>query len=394
MCVLMLTTRITPAQAENPVTFSAAEARTIASFGPWPPTPVRDASNRVSGNARAAQWGARLFEDARLSANGQVSCKTCHDAQFGFGDGRKTSVGLAPLVRNSPATMNLAGQRWLGWDGGSDSLWAHSLRPMLDAREMGASLALIAARVRDDPTHRADYQAVFGQAPSADDEALAVDAAKALAAFQETLVTPRNGFDAFRDALVAVSSTGSANSTQTTQSPQNAHGMGVFAVSPDAQFSAAAQRGLKIFVGKGNCFFCHTGPKFSNGEFADIGIPFFTGVGQVDNGRYGGIIRVRQDRYNQLGRYNDAPTRADGLATRTVDLSQRNFGEWKVPSLRGVSRTAPYMHNGSLATLRDVVRHYSELNPDRLHTDGEAILKPLKLTDQEMDDLVAFLQAL
>ena len=82
------------------------------------------------------------------------------------------------------------------------------------------------------------------------------------------------------------------------------------------------------------------------------------------------------------------------MGTSHVELQHRNFGEWRVPGLRNVALTAPYMHNGSLATLRDVVRHYSELNEDRLHADGERILKPLKLTQAETEDLVAFLESL
>jgi cytochrome c peroxidase len=77
-----------------------------------------------------------------------------------------------------------------------------------------------------------------------------------------------------------------------------------------------------------------------------------------------------------------------------VELQHRNFGEFRVPGLRGVAQTAPYMHNGSLATLRDVARHYSELNEDRLHADGERVLKPLKLDAQEIEDLVTFLESL
>jgi cytochrome c peroxidase len=82
------------------------------------------------------------------------------------------------------------------------------------------------------------------------------------------------------------------------------------------------------------------------------------------------------------------------VRTRHLATEHRNFGEFKVPGLRNVARTAPYMHNGSLATLADVVRHYSELSPDRIHSDGEAILKPLKLNEGESKDLVAFLESL
>ncbi len=94
------------------------------------------------------------------------------------------------------------------------------------------------------------------------------------------------------------------------------------------------------------------------------------------------------------GPYNDDPLRASATGTKHVSLEHRNFGEFKTPSLRKLALTAPYMHNGRLATLRDVVDHYSNISPDRLHSDGEAILKPLKLSEQEARDLVAFLESL
>lgn len=95
-----------------------------------------------------------------------------------------------------------------------------------------------------------------------------------------------------------------------------------------------------------------------------------------------------------LGRFNDDAARAGATGTRHVELQQRNFGEFRVPGLRNVALTAPYMHNGSLPTLRDVVRHYSDINEDRLHSDGERILKKLHLDDGEKQDLLAFLASL
>jgi cytochrome c peroxidase len=111
-------------------------------------------------------------------------------------------------------------------------------------------------------------------------------------------------------------------------------------------------------------------------------------------GRHGGIKALRESPFTRLGAFNDDPAKAPGTATRHVDPQHRNFGEFRVPGLRNVARTAPYMHAGSLATLHDVVRHYSDFDPDRLHADGEAILKPLGLAGGEIDDLVAFLESL
>ena len=107
-----------------------------------------------------------------------------------------------------------------------------------------------------------------------------------------------------------------------------------------------------------------------------------------------GIEKLKASPFNLLGRYNDDRSGSSAVGTKHVQVQHRNFGEFRVPGLRGVAQTAPYMHNGSLATLEDVVRFYSELNEERLHADGEKILKPLKLSPGEVSDLVAFLQSL
>ena len=123
-------------------------------------------------------------------------------------------------------------------------------------------------------------------------------------------------------------------------------------------------------------------------------MPFFIKPAGVDPGRQGGIKRLLASPYNLLGAHNDDATKGNATGTRYLRPEHRNFGEFKVPTLRNLTLTAPYMHNGSLATLRDVVRHYSELDEDRLHTDGERILKPLNLSEAESADLVAFLESL
>ena len=96
----------------------------------------------------------------------------------------------------------------------------------------------------------------------------------------------------------------------------------------------------------------------------------------------------------RAGEVNDGDAEQNAVATRQVRLTQRNWGEFKVPGLRDVALTAPYMHNGSLPTLRHVVLHYSNLDEERLHTDGEKILRPLDLDHQQVEDLLSFLQSL
>ena len=345
--------------------FSKEEIAKILQHGPWPPPPGRDPSNRVSGKREAIAFGEKLFFEPRLSGTGSVLCATCHAPFRAFQDGRSRAFGLQEVDRNTPSVLNARFHRWYGWDGANDSLWSQSIRPLLDAREMKATPAHVARRIRE--LFSREYESAFGRQPPADDEHVLVDAGKALAAFQETLVSGRTPFDEFRDALARGQSTG---------------------------YPEAAKRGLKIFIGKGNCSTCHFGAHFTNGEFADTGIAFFVGPGRVDPGRSEGLKRLKGSPYNLLGRFNDDASASTATGTRHVELQHRNFGEWRVPGLRNVAETAPYMHNGSLPTLRDVVKHYSELNEERLHADGERLLKPLRLTPAEVDDLVAFLESL
>jgi cytochrome c peroxidase len=349
--------------------FTEAEVRAIAAHGPWPPPFRADPSNRVSGNPQASALGERLFFERRLSVNGEVSCSRCHLPERNWADGEPRARGLALVDRNTPSLTNVRLARWFGWGGAHDSLWSQAVRPILEAREMGASAAQVAKLVREDADYACRYRKVFG-APPAEDERVLVDVAKALAAFLETVTSGRTPFDEFRDALVSHDAAGIA------------------------RYPEAARRGLALFMGKGSCSACHAGPAFTNGEFHDIGIPFFIEPGRVDAGRHEGIRQLLASRFNLLGPYNDDATRSTATGTRHVSLEHRNFGEFKTPSLRNLALTAPYMHNGRLATLRDVVDHYSTLSPDRLHSDGEAILKPLRLTDGESRDLVAFLESL
>ena len=349
--------------------FTDAEKRAILRHGPWPAPWTPDPTNRVSGDPEAIALGERLFFEPRLSPSGKVLCATCHAPFRGWQDARARAFGLSEADRNTQSLFNVRYNRWFGWDGAGDSLWAQSIRPMLDAREMGGSQAHAAALVRGDAELSCRFERVFGTPPPAADESVLASIGKALAAFQETLVSGRSPFDDFRDTL-------SRND-----------------ISSMEKYPEAAQRGLRIFIGRGNCGTCHFGPLFSNGEFHDAGVPFFT-KGGVDPGRHGGIRKLEANPLNLLSSHNDDRSGASAVKTRQVALEHRNFGEFKVPSLRNVALSAPYMHNGSLATLADVVRHYSEINPDRLHSDGESLLKPLRLSPRESADLVAFLESL
>ena len=359
---------------KNQLSFTAQEIALIGSFGPWPVKNQSDPSNALSGNPLAIALGGKLFVYKRLSKNNDLSCASCHQANKGFSDGLAVSQGRIQLQRNSQSLWNLKGQNWFAWDGSSDSLWLHSLKPMLHPDEMGASLEHIAGALRSDAAIAAAIEKlplhnirIGANTPS--EQRLALSAAKALAAYVETLQSKQTAFDRFRDALMV------SNPNQATTYP------------------LAAQRGLKLFINKGNCISCHAGPNFSNGEFADIGVGHFRKDRSVDSGRHAGASSVLKDPYNLLGQFSDvAPS--EQTHTRFIAMNHTLFGQFKVPSLRELVHTAPYMHDGRIATLKEVIKHYSSVGADRLHSDGDKSLKALNLSESESDDLVAFLETL
>jgi cytochrome c peroxidase len=362
---------MSPAQqdlAAKPV-FTDSEIGIILSHGPWPAPAQADPTNRVSGRADAIELGTRLFFDQRLSAKGTVACASCHVPERNWTDNLRHGVGMSEVDRNTPTLMNLSGSRWYGWDGVSDSLWSQSLRPILDERELAATPRHVAQLMRSDEQLSCRYRKAFGTPPSpTDDEAVFVGVGKALAAFQETLVSGRTPFDRFRDALAGV------------ERPSL------------GDYSEPAQRGLKIFIGKGGCTACHSGPNFTGGGFFRTGLS--APRGQQDPGRQAGIRQLLESRFNLLGPYNDDKTGASAAPTREAPLEKASFGEVKVPSLRNLILTAPYGRDGGVETLAEVVRHYAGLDPVRLHAKDGRPAKPLDLSPREQTDLIVFLQSL
>lgn len=360
--------------------FTPDERAAIVSHGPWPPPPLRDPANALEGRPAAIAFGRRLFHDRRLSADGRVACASCHVPARGFNDRRATAAarqGEGP--RNTPTLWDVAQQRWFGWGGGTDSLWAASMVPMLTTGEMASTVPALAARVRAAPDLAAGWRRAHGLSADrglpADDEAVVVGLAKSLAAWQATIVSPRTPFDDFRDALARGD------------------------LKAASRYPLAAQRGLRLFIGEARCSVCHSGPRFSNGEFGDVGVPFFVPAakgGGVDSGRHAGLLALQRSRLTRLGPHHDGDAATDprALLTRQLTMEPRHFGEFRVPGLRQLAHTAPYWHDGSAATLADVVRHYSRLDEDRLHADGERILRRLNLSPRQAADLEAFLRTL
>jgi cytochrome c peroxidase len=286
------------AAARADVRFTDTEIAAILAHGPWPTPMAADPTNRVSGKREAIELGERLFFDQRLSPSGRFSCGSCHVPERNWTDNRTRGAAIAEVGRNTPTLMNLRLARQFGWDGATDALWKQSVRPMLDARELGSSPRHVADLVRKDEELSCRYRQTFGAPPSStDDEAVLGDVGRALAALVETFETPPTPFDRFRDALARGEP-----------------------ITPWI-YSEAARRGAKLFVGKANCSSCHSGPNFSSGELRDNGFSKLAAPRRPDPGR---------------------------------------DGAFKVPTLRHLLLTAPYGHHGEVETLADVVRHYSE----------------------------------
>ncbi|CUH48885.1 cytochrome-c peroxidase [Ruegeria atlantica] len=351
------------------VLLSDDEIQQTLSFGPWPISFQSDPSNRVSNDTRAIALGAALFNDPVLSVDGAFTCASCHDPEQAFTTSDARAFGRVQLDRNTPSLRNLAGLRWYGWGGKSDSLWAASLHPIIEEHEMAHSKESLKTAVSES-SYIDEFEAIFGDIQIQDPELVLVNTAKTLSAYLETLATGRTQFDDFRDALENQDLAAAAN------------------------YPEAAQRGFQLFIGRGNCVLCHNGPRFSNNEFHDAGVPYFLSETEVDDGRFGGLNFLLSNAYTLDGNWSDDPEKQGAWVVRSVRRSHSDFGTFRTPSLRGVAETAPYMHDGSLIDLDAVIRHYSEIDTERLHADGEAILSELNLSEQEIADLAAFLESL
>ena len=331
--------------------------------------PPPDPTNALADSPAAARLGQRLFFDARLSGDGMSSCASCHDPRLGFADGQPLPEKGA---RHVPALVNLAWQRWFFWDGRVDSLWAQARQPIESPDELGGSREALARLLALDPTLAREYEALLGaRAPDHEPVRVLANAGKALAAYLRRLESRDSAFDRYAAALA--------------KGDEEAM----------AAYPASARRGLSIFVGRGNCSLCHAGPNFSDAEFHDTGLAPLGGGKLFDAGRMAGVEKLLADPFNAAGAFSDE---RDGERARELATLARGSGLWgqfKTPTLRSVALSPPYMHQGQLATLRDVVRFYSTLEggvPAGHHR--EQVLKPLELTEPEIDDLVAFLESL
>jgi cytochrome c peroxidase len=301
--------------------------------------------------------GRKLYFDTRLSRDGTVSCATCHDVSRGFTDHRNVSEGVGDHLgrRSAPTTMNAALFQTMFWDGRATTLEEQAKLPILNPIEMGHPDGASAVKaLQADPAYVGLFQKAYGRAPTYE------DVGRAIASFERTLIF----LDAPFDKYVAGDST---------------------AISP------AAQRGLVLFGGKARCVSCHmlnaSNPLGTDNLFHNIGVSARTqnfeqlaqkGLAAIKGGadeRSLDSLALETD-LSELGRFITTRNRSD-------------IGAFKTEQLRNVGITAPYMHDGSLRTLWDVVDHYNKGGETNPYLDGG--IEPLDLSEAEIDDLVAFL---
>ena len=280
------------------------------------------------------ELGRRLFFDVRLSSNDTIACATCHRPDHGFADPRRFSVGVAgtPLKRHTPHVQNLAWAHTLFWDGRASSLEEQALAPIRNPEEMGLPGDTAAAKLSRLPEYKTSFEAAFGSTG-----VTMKKVARSLASFERTLVSRDAPYDRYE-----------AGDTSAMQ--------------------PAAVRGKELFFGRARCTTCHSGPNFTDGLFHN------TGVMGDDAGRAA---------FDRVGEFQMRPY--------PFFQMKRAF---KTPGLRNVALTAPYQHDGSEETLADVVRFYNLGGRDP-QSYGKALdIRPLNLRESELEDLVAFLDAL
>ena len=298
----------------------------------------------------AVELGRRLFYDVRLSGNNEVSCSTCHRQQLAFTDGRQTAIGVSgkALALNSMSLANLMwGPRHFFWNGRVTSLEEQALVPIQHADEMDQSLAELVDELKADSQYRSLFSIAYGRISNE-------NIAKALASFQRTLISSDSKYDKYLRG-------------EATLTEQENLGRKLFVAHPDVK---ASLRG-------GNCIDCHS-------QFLTSGF----------NTLYDGFSNNGLDSEEDL---------LPGLEEVTQIRAHR--GLFKVPTLRNIALTAPYMHDGRFATLEQVLDHYNEgikmsstLSPLIAEADnstkGVVTQASLNLTEHEKTAIIAFLHTL
>jgi len=409
-----------------------------------PANPPTDPSNMysgmyASGNTDPAKLGKRLYFDGgysgkllapfnvakdvngALGAAGQdqlVSCASCHDPANGGADRRSqpnaTSLGAGYTGRNAPTVINAAySPTWQFWDGRVDSLWSQALAPPEGGAECNSNRLHVVHFIYDH--YRADFRAVFGDAALPDSIAtLPPDGRPGLNPDPSMPCTPSDVNEPFNDAYDCLADADKMIVDHAYADFGKAiaayEGMLIsqnFEPSPFDRFMAgdtnamspAAIRGASLFVGHAGCAECHNGPTFTDHQFHNIGAPQAGEYVKLpDNGRYDGVGSLTSatfifNRGNaEFSDNTDDTTYIQALSGPAPDSMK---GQFKTPTLRNVSKTAPYMHDGYYQSLWDVVNHYNFGGATGTYVgERDPAIAPLMLTDAELSDLVEFLEAL
>jgi cytochrome c peroxidase len=391
----------------------------VGELEPLATPPTDNPFNEYAKDPAAAALGQKLFFDPEFSSAvkvegpsgevgqaGMVACVTCHDPNAYFSDPRPTggmSHGAAYTERNTPSLVNSAYYTWLNWGGRADSLAAQG-GGTLETSTNAASSRLFVAHVIY-AKYKEEYEALFGpldpaldpSAPDADrfpprgrgksspddpDGPWELMSGDDRAIVNQIMANIGKMFEAYERNLISGSSPFSR-----------------YIEDPDTEgFSPAARRGLALFIGKAACNDCHRGPILSDNKFYNVGVPQAVGehTPLVDEGRFEDIPALLRSSWNSAGRYSaDAAAGQAKLAgLDAADTSTK--GKFRTSALLNIAETGPYFHNGSAATLEDVVRHYNEGggSPGSFAGLASPRLRPLGLSAKERSELVEFLRTL
>lgn len=382
--------------------WTAADKALLASMtvDRLPPAP-RDPSNAVEAVPAAAALGKRLFEDVRFSSNQAVACATCHAADRQFQDGLAVGHGVGTGSRRTMPIAGAAYSPWYFWDGRKDSLWSQALGPLEDAVEHGSNRTRIAKLLRSH--YGAEYTALFGpipDLPGTPDDAGPLGNATERAAWQA--MDPRRREDVNRMFANFGKVVAAYERTLPLGESRFDYARAVIAGEPEGQraLTSSEVSGLRLFIGKGQCATCHNGPLFTDLHFHNTGVPPREPA-NPDHGRALATARAQNDEFNCLGIYSDAPGDACQELRFIASDAPSLEGAFKTPGLRNVALRAPYMHAGQFASLEEVIAHYVKSPAAAVgHSElahegkGHAGRQPIRLSEPEMHDLVAFLRAL
>lgn len=387
---------------------SDTDLATLRTFALVPPPP--DPSNAYADDGAAAALGKMLYFDPRAAGplgppnvagqngslgnageTGKVACVSCHDPATGGSDDRSmpaaTSLGANYTPRNAPTVINAAySPIWQFWDGRADSLWSQALAPPEGVNEAASSRLAIAHFLA--AHYATPYAAAFGPLPDLSrfpsDGKPGDTAWDTLPAADQTAVNQI--YANYGKAIAAYERRLVSSAFQPSAFDQFLAGKGTL--------SDAAIAGAQIFIGRGGCQECHRGPLFSDFQFHNIGAPQEGAHAPAsDVGRAAGIQLLANDEtFARTGRFSDDPNAADTVGLVATD---DDVGRFKTPSLRNVSKTAPYMHDGAYADLWDVVNHYNFGGETGTYAgEKDPAINPLLLDDDDLANVIEFLESL